>query len=224
MRNNLNQLINKQLVDQFQNVVKAEIRKHNNAIEKTDEALDTLKKTFSKFYEENKNTKSTTEALYGQILKDFKDFTDEISYSFKDQRIFIKENDKKLNKIIEEFEETINNLVNCEYFEEYRIDMLHDLNSQKKQFEDSKEELREEIYDSYKKNRDYIHSTSKESDERSDDIEGILVSLKKDLEEYKTDAVGILRENEVVKKTMFIMEKKIENIYTLIERLNKKGS
>lgn len=220
----MNQLINKQLVDQFQNVVKAEIRKHNNAIEKTDEALDTLKKTFSKFYEENKNTKSTTEALYGQILKNFTDFTDEISYSFKDQRIFIKENDKKLNKIIEEFEETINNLVHCEYFEEYRIDMLHDLNSQKKQFEDSKEELREEIYDSYKKNRDYIHSTSKESDERSDEIEGILVSLKKDLEEYKTDAVGILRENEVVKKTIFIMEKKIENIYTLIDRLNKKGS
>jgi hypothetical protein len=222
MRNNLNQLINKQLVDQFQNVVKAEIRKHNTAIEKTDHAIEELKKTFSEFYEENKNTKSTTESLYRDILKNFKDCTDEISDSFNDQRIFIKENDKKLNRIIEEFEQTIKSLVNFQCFEDYRIDTLHDFSSLQKEFEESKELIRVEIWDSYKKNRSYIHSTSKESNERSDEIKGLLVSLKKDLEEYKTDAVGILRENEVVKKSMFIMEKKIENIYTLIARLTKK--
>lgn len=37
------------------------------------------------------------------------------------------------------------------------------------------------------------------------------------------DKEGILKEVRVYKKSMFIIDKKIENIYTLIERINKRG-
>lgn len=39
----------------------------------------------------------------------------------------------------------------------------------------------------------------------------------------KIDRDGVLKELRVYKKDMFYIEKKIENIYTLIERINKRG-
>jgi len=39
----------------------------------------------------------------------------------------------------------------------------------------------------------------------------------------RMDKDGISKEIRVYEKTIFIMEKKIENIYTLIERINKRG-
>jgi len=39
----------------------------------------------------------------------------------------------------------------------------------------------------------------------------------------KIDREGVLKEVRVWEKTIFIIEKKIENIYTLIERINKRG-
>ena len=39
----------------------------------------------------------------------------------------------------------------------------------------------------------------------------------------RMDKDGVLKELRVYEKSMFIIEKKIENIYTLIERINKKG-
>lgn len=39
----------------------------------------------------------------------------------------------------------------------------------------------------------------------------------------KLDREGILREIKIREKELFVIEKKIENIYTLIERINKRG-
>ena len=41
--------------------------------------------------------------------------------------------------------------------------------------------------------------------------------------ENKLDREGVLREIRIREKELFIIEKKIENIYTLIERINKRG-
>lgn len=46
--------------------------------------------------------------------------------------------------------------------------------------------------------------------------------LIKKIEEQKIEKDGVSKEIEVLKKTVFVNEKKIENLYTLIERLNKK--
>lgn len=77
------------------------------------------------------------------------------------------------------------------------------------------------------------------------EIKDLLKVLKNDFEKHKTelekkfselidmieqkfnvtkiDREGVLKEIRVYEKTIFIIEKKLENIYTLIERINKKG-
>lgn len=41
---------------------------------------------------------------------------------------------------------------------------------------------------------------------------------------FRIDKEGVLKEVRIYKMDMFVIEKKIENIYTLIERINKRGT
>lgn len=53
-------------------------------------------------------------------------------------------------------------------------------------------------------------------------IEVMRKECKSAIEAYRLDNEGLLKEVQRVKKDAFIQEKKIENLYTLIERLTKK--
>lgn len=59
------------------------------------------------------------------------------------------------------------------------------------------------------------------------DLENKINSLEEVInskyDHFKMDKEGIQKEIRVYEKTIFIMEKKIENLYTLIERINKRG-
>lgn len=222
MRNNLNKLIKQLLVDQFENVVKEEIRQHNLAIAKNDNSLKELQETFREFYEEHKNLKSTNEALYYKTQKHFDDSNHAISESYKEQRAFIKKNDKKLHKTIDEFEQNYTNLVSHDLLFAFKNEIYEAFSTIYKELEGKKEDLKKDIYLSYIKNRSYINDHRLKTDERFHEANENIQSLLKELEIYKVDSKGVLREIEVAKREMFIMEKKIENIYTLIERLNKR--
>lgn len=51
----------------------------------------------------------------------------------------------------------------------------------------------------------------------------LIVQIEKNFHVSKIDREGVLKEVRVWEKTIFIIEKKIENLYTLIERINTKG-
>jgi len=61
-------------------------------------------------------------------------------------------------------------------------------------------------------------------DESPSPAECVKQELKKDLECHKVDVVGILRELNIYKTENQITQKKIEHIYTLIDRLTKKAN
>jgi hypothetical protein len=51
----------------------------------------------------------------------------------------------------------------------------------------------------------------------------LIDQIERNYNVLKIDREGVLKEIRVWEKTIFIIEKKIENIYTLIERINKRG-
>jgi hypothetical protein len=61
----------------------------------------------------------------------------------------------------------------------------------------------------------------KESTENK--LQDIINSIERNFNITKIDREGVLKEIRVWEKTILIIEKKIENIYTLIERINKRG-
>ena len=80
-----------------------------------------------------------------------------------------------------------------------------------REIEEAKQILKKEI----KKSKDEILSMPSEAQ-----------AVKKELEEKmavdRVDFAGVMRELQIMKKDNFIKDKKIENLYTLIERLEKK--
>jgi len=76
-------------------------------------------------------------------------------------------------------------------------------------------ELRGELAVEIQKIRDEIKNVP-------DKIPELKNNLDKRIDACNFDKDGVLKELRVYKKNMFIIEKKIENIYTLIERLKKK--
>ena len=51
----------------------------------------------------------------------------------------------------------------------------------------------------------------------------IIDTIERNFDVTKIDREGVLKEIRIYEKTIFIIEKKIENLYTLIERINKRG-
>jgi len=51
----------------------------------------------------------------------------------------------------------------------------------------------------------------------------LIEQIEENFHVTKLDKEGVLKEVRIYEKTIFIIEKKIENIYTLIERINKRG-
>jgi archaellum component FlaC len=62
---------------------------------------------------------------------------------------------------------------------------------------------------------------SKESIEKK--FMDLIDKIERNFNVTKIDREGVLKEIRIWEKTIFIIEKKLENIYTLIERINTKG-
>lgn len=72
-----------------------------------------------------------------------------------------------------------------------------------------------------------VNNIKEELEKFKDESNRIFKELNKKVDEHyvllKMDKEGVLKEVRVFDKTIFIIEKKLENIYTLIDRINKRG-
>jgi len=59
--------------------------------------------------------------------------------------------------------------------------------------------------------------------ETQEKFSSLIEQVEENFHVTKIDREGVLKEIRIYEKTIFIIEKKIENIYTLIERINKRG-
>jgi hypothetical protein len=75
--------------------------------------------------------------------------------------------------------------------------------------------------------KDLIHSLENDLLKLRCEMQQKLAELTEKMESNfsisRIDKEGVLKEVRIYEKSMFIIEKKIENIYTLIERINKRG-
>jgi VIT1/CCC1 family predicted Fe2+/Mn2+ transporter len=68
--------------------------------------------------------------------------------------------------------------------------------------------------------KDYV---TKLKSEMNDRFQTLAKKIDSNFDVSRIDRAGVLKEVRIYEKTIFIIEKKIENLYTLIERLKEKG-
>ena len=216
----------KDLVKQFELVVRQEIIEHNKTISATNlrfnelrtnvlELREELSKEINKLGCEDIRLSHDQEGLFYTFKKMKEDFLKLVS----DNERFNKRNFKEIQIIDESIETVHRNQQNLKGF----FDCLSDQFDKMKKAIDELSKLHE--YERQRLKYGFIKDINKAKNEILSKPSEAIPLRKEFMEElsmHKIDNEGLLKEIKVLKKTAFIIEKKIENLYTLIERLNKK--
>lgn len=204
-------------------MVQNEIRNHNLAIEKSNQSLKDIEDRFSQCIKNQNILRSEQASFFDHSRKCYvneKTYLTDLFNSYKKEiRNVLEKNEEILKKIHNKSENFIQN----KFFDLYK-----DQNNEK--FKDLSCQI-----GSYKNELQKLHvEFEKKIDEKiqsqKDFIEESIYLIKKEIEEKNkllqaniVDAAGVKRELQAYKKSMFIIEKKIENIYTLLGRLKSGG-
>ena len=215
------------LVKQFELVVRQEIKNHQDTISsvfsilnKITMEISELRKKVEEVQAESNSNKVRNEILVDNVQRSQTKVIEDFARLSNDQRAINERNSIQIDQGNENISGCLMNAraINQKYQD--IISEVSDLGQMCKQntkrIEDTCDELlkrfRNEVL---KMKREVLDSPTEAS------------MVKKQLEEkfscHKVDVAGIMRELNVYKKENMITQKKIENIYTLIDRLNKSG-
>lgn len=221
-QNNFSHLIKDELVKRFEGVVKEEIRKYNLAVDKTDCQISDLKKQILEIQNrfkvvEDENTKNCLE-LKSLYLEEKK----KLEKNFSDT----KKNHSNKRKSIEEIQEKLNFLL-CSHVEKERYELFEGKTLESlKNYNDIIQKDRNNAksdFELFKKHCElFLSDALKRFEEILFKMDDKLSKFESKLDTNIVDATGIARMIKIEQKSVFIMEKKIENIYTVLERMKKR--
>jgi polyhydroxyalkanoate synthesis regulator phasin len=89
--------------------------------------------------------------------------------------------------------------------------------------EKEKRNISELIYQIKEEICDYVEDIEKKMSDNLTKLSKDLFATNESVDTIKIDSSGVLKELQAYKKSMLILEKKIEHIYTLIDRSKRGG-
>lgn len=204
----------------FEALVKKEMLEHQHLISSHNKEMQTLRDALN-FSMEKFN--SISERNEKQLIE-FKDATLEQIASLKEKIL-------TMTRVISAQKETIEDL-------NEQLLVFHEIYSGKDDIEKFKKEMSNQIKESTEANLNSFQNCQLDLKILLQHLKDDLIKLnldmdyrfsaleekcKNDFSIFRIDKESVLRELKFYKKDLFVIEKKIENIYTLIERINKKG-
>jgi hypothetical protein len=213
----------KDLLREFEEVSKQEIINHNSAILQTNMAIQELtqkdydieQKIISRDAAVNSHLVSLTMSI--ESLKGaFEVKLQNISKSIEEKEKSI---DNKLKFLSLSLEEEKKKVVKKEDLEEFRQNLGIVLRGIEQRFLEERNAISRDLKPILDRFNDLVNSIKQEVVSYRVEIEKARKDMISKIDIAKVDADGIMKEISVWKKTSFIHEKQIENLYTLISRL-----
>lgn len=211
------------LAKQFELVVQQEIKNHQDAVYSTNQAFNDIRNKVEEMSNQSLENYALIVSQHKnleieiQLLKEKVDsFMRKFERNINDQSILNERNAIQYEDVVETLEKRIKLEVNF-------FDRLKDVERHSYEVSESSEALQKTV----ETNLNSWHSRcmrdmAKLKEEVYSRPSGAL-EVKKDLEEqiasYRVDVDGIMREINIFKKSTYVVEKKLENIYTQIERM-----
>lgn len=211
------------LVKQFELVVKQEIVNHNDQIYQSNQSINSLR---NKLFELEKSI-SILQAKEGSIHQKL---SSEILQNFKDLKLMIGEQSRKSFSIESDLKnktEDIKNLnkliqicfdVNADHYKSFG-EMQKKLNNLSEEIKYLDLELNNCKNSVLKKSFQYSDKIKQEIESKESEAQKVKDELKAQMDIDRVDFNSVMKEILLIKKQSFIQEKKIENLYTTIDRL-----
>lgn len=219
--NNFKHLIKEELVKRFETVVREEIQRYEESISDNNNKFRLINARLDEFCGHEKKVCGLLEGLRIDCKQDVVSEKKDLFEKFEEQRRHVNEKVKSIesltNDIFKQSESSVKKqdlLDEVSMLQSQMINIGLNAEKQKKQLCECIHEIKEDLTQLID---DLQNHTTKRLDEIQKQINGINESNKAD----KIDSTGILKELQVYKKSVFIIEKNIENLYTKISRLQQ---
>lgn len=222
VRRSLAAEIRAEIVKRFEEVVTTEIRNHNVAIQSYQKDLQELSTSFKKILVEQEALKQETAKTYLISQTNFLCEMTRLENDFEDQRRHIKESKVLLENNLLDFNQRLSNSISVKFFENFSRQLNDRFDLLDRKIEMGKRYSDENLYSLRIEIKKYHLELVEHNKKITESFENSLSKISEDLGIYKIDAQGITRDINVFKKDLFIIEKKIEHIYGLLNR-NKEG-
>lgn len=213
------------LAKQFELVVQQEIKNYNDSLNYILQSLRDLKDEIRHVREESLENHAAIHGLQNDMsieIKALKESLVALSLRFErslnDQRVVNERNALEMRDITST---VINKLSLENNFKHEIANLWNEIFKLKDKTDTSNRVLNDNLDDLLRRFRQEILKMKQEILEAPTEASLVRTQLDEKIAAHKVDVAGIMRELTIYKKDNLIVQKKIENIYTLIERLQK---
>lgn len=215
------------LAKQFELVVQQEIKNYNDSLNGILDSIRTLKKEIREVSENNLENYGAIHSIQTNLsieLENIKDFlkilAEKLDRHFNDQTVVNERNALEMRDITSAFHQKISMYNNIDS----KIKALCDhINSVEDLVEGNHRVINDNLDDIMRRFRQEILKAKKDILDAPTEAAIVRKELEEKIVAHTVDVAGIMRELRLFKHDNMVNEKKIENIYTLIGRLQMQG-
>jgi predicted DNA binding CopG/RHH family protein len=214
------------LAKQFELVVKQEVKNHNDSILATNISIEDIRK-------EIRSMEARHQAemlLIKEQILDFKLKFNSISEKNDNQKSKLDSHIHDSSRIAERNHRNYENVMSdldkvdqvLKSHDRKHSQISHDKNFQSEQFESLAKDIRIEIRLECARTMQHAKALCKAIEDKPSEVDKLRDEISERLSASNIDVKGVYQEIDAFKRDCYYVEKKLENIYTLIERLQKK--
>ncbi len=214
------------LTKQFELLVQQEIKNHNDSVLSTNISINNLKDhidQLSKKLDAHVAASSNTFVFYNididKLKKSFDQLSSKCEYSLNDFSSNIQSNNKRIEDLAKTFESYVKNQKDQNEKLSLLDNLILGIQDKICNFFSN---IKNEIYRNQLKSEDSLRDLKQEILNRPSEAKVVKKEIEDKMSIWAIDFSGLMKEIQINKKTDFITQKKIENLYTLIERLEKR--
>lgn len=224
IKKSFSNLIREELVKRFESVVKDQINENEQRFKAFSKRLDELEGFLKSHDISMRDLRKSVAHLENELNKKENEFKTAIKQDQDEKTSHLKAQSNKIFSICEDMKNKIKNMLGNSEFSDFKRMINESFQKERYKTEYDVKNILKMIYeldDEMEKHRAQMNLNF----EKSELIcLKALESSKNELKAFLDEKDGFKREMEIVKKSIFIVEKKIENIYTLIDRIKNESS
>lgn len=215
------------LASQFELVVKQEIKNYqdslhyiNSSINEILKSIDLLQREVNRIYSIVDSNKTIQKIENARIECTQRDLSNDIAKLSSSLEEISQDNNKR---VVESFKISIKSMMRSQENTDDLSNLKQEVESLEKLINDRCDVIADSVNQQYNKCRKEIAASNSEILSRPSDSEIVKKCLEDKIHSYKIDSEAVLKEVKILNRAVFTQEKKIENIYTLIKRMQEKG-
>jgi hypothetical protein len=217
--NNLRDLIKEELVNRFEDVVKNEINEFRKSQDAISSRFTKIESDIELFRKEIKGIRDYISFKCDELYLKYEQNKNSIEKSFDEQRKFIRINSDAITAHIKENSRLLESFADQSKVEKSFESVKAEIKNIQNGLHRAKEEAKNEDFALKTVLQEYSDVKSNFLKDELSDLANNFSDVKSKISCFSVDNEGFLRELRCCKKEAFVQEKKIENIYSLIERL-----